>query len=96
VDLSAALHDYALEWTADPATGRPKAMKWMVDGVTFHEANLDVSWVTSAASPYTEKGQPWDQRFHLILNGGGALFFGGEGVLPGVPLSIAPFWRSCS
>lgn len=33
----AAMHDYALEWTSDPATGAPKRMRWFVDGLLFHE-----------------------------------------------------------
>lgn len=36
--------------------------------------DLNRSFVTSSASPYTKPGQPWDQKFHLMLNlavGGG-------------------------
>ncbi|PSC75318.1 Glucan endo-1,3-beta-glucosidase A1 [Micractinium conductrix] len=72
-DLSAAMHDYALEWSADGA-GRPLRMRWLVDGVQFHEQALNTSWSAGAASPYTQDGQPWDRRFHLVLNlavGGG-------------------------
>ncbi|KAI8476289.1 MAG: hypothetical protein J3K34DRAFT_365184 [Monoraphidium minutum] len=69
VDFSAGMHDFAVEWTSDLATGRPKLMRWLVDGVAFYERNLAASFRTGAASPYTADGQPWDQRFHLILNG---------------------------
>lgn len=36
--------------------------------------------LSCAASPYTEPGQPWDRRFHLILNVavGGNFFPPGE------------------
>ena len=68
-DFSAGFHDFALEWTSSPSTGRPQRMRWLVDGAVFYEQALNVSWRLSAASPYTQDGQPWDQRFHLILNG---------------------------
>ena len=124
----AGMHDFALEWTADPATGRPKLMRWLVDGQAraaggegvgseqaaasqlptrqrrpparpppfvpppclpaslppslpaclpaslpppaqaYYERRLDASFNTGATSPYTLPGQPWDKRFHLILN----------------------------
>lgn len=71
-DFAAAAHDYALEWLPS-AAGRPRLMRWLVDGQPFWEQQLNVSWRSGALpaeqpAPYTQDGQPWDQRFHLILN----------------------------
>lgn len=74
IDYSEAMHDYALEWTADLTTGRPKLMRWLVDGVEHHRQDLNRSWKSCENCPYTQDGQPWDQRFHLLINlavGGG-------------------------
>ena len=76
-DLSAAMHDYALEWTADGA-GRPLRMRWLVDGVQFHEQALNTSWSAGAASPYTQGGCRWWQVLvvppwvPLVAGSGGA------------------------
>lgn len=82
VDFSAGMHDFAVEWTADPAL-----MRWLVDGVPYYERALNASFRTSGASPYTQDGQPWDQRFHLILNRGWLLVgvpgVAGQGLGPG-------------
>ena len=67
-DFSAGMHDFALEWTSDLTTGRPKLMRWLVDGQAYYQVALDKSFKSSSASPYTQDGQPWDQKFHLILN----------------------------
>jgi beta-glucanase (GH16 family) len=73
-DFSQAPHTFALEWVPDAASGRPALMRWLVDGEELHRQRLDISWSVGPASPYTQAGQPWDQRFHLVLNlavGGG-------------------------
>ncbi len=31
-DFSQGYHDFVVEWTADPATGRPALMRWLLDG----------------------------------------------------------------
>jgi beta-glucanase (GH16 family) len=69
MDFSAGMHDFAVEWTSDVVTGRPKLMRWLVDGNVFYQRDLSGSFRTSDASPYTAAGQPWDERFHLLLNG---------------------------
>jgi len=56
-DLTANFHTYTLEWSATE-------MKWFVDNTLSHSENLNKSW----GSMYQRNGQPWDQRFHLILN----------------------------
>ncbi|EFN52976.1 hypothetical protein CHLNCDRAFT_137383 [Chlorella variabilis] len=80
LDYSATFHDFALEWTSNLTTGRPLLMRWLVDGTEFYRRRLDVSLKTHDASPYTQDGQPWDKRFHLILNlaVGGGFFPAGE------------------
>lgn len=30
------MHDFALEWIADPSTGRPRLMRWLVDGEVYY------------------------------------------------------------
>lgn len=51
----AAMHNFALEWTSDPVTGRPATMTWLLDGRPWYQQNLDISWSTGTASPYTER-----------------------------------------
>jgi len=73
-DLSSEFHVFAIEWDKD-------TMKWFVDDEKFHEQNLDRSWWSGVGdNPYTENRQPFDQRFHILVNlaiGGG--FFSGMG-----------------
>lgn len=58
--------------------------------MAFHEQDLNLDWTSSkinpADSPYTQNGQPWDQRFHLILN---LAVGGGPGYWP--PAEFGPF-----
>jgi len=71
VDLSQDFHVYALEWTGS-------TMKWFIDDYNFQTYDLNRWWNVTANGVYSKMGQPWDQRFHFILNlavGGG--FFGG-------------------
>lgn len=84
-DLSQDFHVYALEWTATSLT-------WFLDGVTFQSYDTQRWWNTTTNGPYWAKGQPWDRRFHFILNlavGGG--FFGGY---PDLQLSQAYAWAN--
>jgi beta-glucanase (GH16 family) len=67
VDFSREYHIFALEWTE-------KTMKWFVDNKNTFTVNLDKSF----GSFYKANGQPWDQRFHIIINVAvGGNFFGG-------------------
>jgi hypothetical protein len=72
VDLSAGFHTYALEWDELQA-------RYYLDTTLYWTVNLNVSWCPAGiACPYTKAGQPWDQKFHILLNmaiGGG--FFNG-------------------
>src|SRR3954447_24815566 len=67
----------SLEWSHDVAIFR-------VDDVEHFRADLNRNWYSGVGpNPYTANYQPWDQRFHLVLNvavGGG--FFGGA-YIPG-------------
>ncbi len=60
------MHDYALEWKSDPATGRPDTMTWLVDGVPWYQQNLNIDWSNGLASPYTQR-----ERGGLPAVGGG-------------------------
>ena len=35
-NFQATMHNFALEWTSDPATGRPARMRWLVDGEVYY------------------------------------------------------------
>ena len=66
-DFSAGFHDYAVVWT-------PSTMVWLLDGVTFHTMRLDGM---GFGGLYSAPGQPFDRRFHLVLNlAVGGNFFG--------------------
>lgn len=71
-DLSQDYHVYALEWTETQ-------MKWFMDSTNFYTLDMNTWWNTSINNnPYTARGQPWDRKFHFVLNlaiGGG--YFGG-------------------
>mmetsp|Transcript_12605 Transcript_12605/g.46046 ORF Transcript_12605/g.46046 Transcript_12605/m.46046 type:complete len:408 (+) Transcript_12605:235-1458(+) len=66
-------HSFTLEW-------EPKQIRWYADGQLFFSKSLDDDFTSSSApcTPYSEKGQPFDQHFYLILNlaVGGAFFPG--------------------
>jgi beta-glucanase (GH16 family) len=71
VDLSLDYHVYALEWTSS-------SMNWYIDNTLTQSYSLNRWWSSSAQGVYSAMGQPFDRRFHFILNlavGGG--FFGG-------------------
>eukprot|EP01118_Nematostelium_gracile_P003506 TRINITY_DN1407_c0_g1_i1.p1 TRINITY_DN1407_c0_g1~~TRINITY_DN1407_c0_g1_i1.p1 ORF type:complete len:691 (+),score=218.57 TRINITY_DN1407_c0_g1_i1:2113-4185(+) len=73
-DFSADWHNFQVIW-------RPSSVEWSVDGRVFRTATLDRSfWSGRGSNPYRANRQPFDRRFHFILNlavGGG--FFGGMG-----------------
>jgi len=81
-DLSTGFHDYALDWIANPVTGRPLEMRWSVDGTVFLVQDLSKRYFFP--SPLGETyppGTPWDQHFYLILNlAVGGNFFSGAGL----------------
>jgi beta-glucanase (GH16 family) len=71
VDLSLDYHIYALEWTQD-------YMKWYIDNTLTQSYSLNRWWNSSQQGVYSAMGQPWDRRFHFILNlAVGGNFFGG-------------------
>jgi beta-glucanase (GH16 family) len=57
VDFSREYHIFALEWDE-------KQMKWYMDNKNTFTVDMNKSW----GSIYKAKGQPWDQRFHIIIN----------------------------
>jgi hypothetical protein len=73
-DLTADYHVYAVEW--EPLN----EFRFFVDDTCIWRVNLSRSFNIGGVGPYTAPGQPWDQKFHLIINlaiGGG--FFKGYG-----------------
>jgi len=71
VDFSSTYHIFALEWDAT-------TFRFMMDGNTYWTSNINRNW----GKPYTKNGQPWDQRFHIIINlAVGGNFFNGYGTL---------------
>jgi beta-glucanase (GH16 family) len=76
VDLTNSFHTFALEWNHQNAS-------FSMDGRVHWTVDLNRNWYSGVGpNPYTANYQPWDQRFHLLLNlaiGGG--FFGGMGSL---------------
>jgi len=72
-DLSTGYHIYAAEWETNE-------IRFYVDDRMIASRNLDKSWCVPGRTncPYTQNGQPWDQKMHILLNlaiGGG--FFNG-------------------
>jgi beta-glucanase (GH16 family) len=67
-DLTADFHVYALEW-------EEKEIRTYVDDILLSTFDLDRNWYSGVGpNPYTKNIQPWDQRFHIIMNlaiGGG-------------------------
>jgi len=85
VDLSKDFHVYTLEWT-------PNYMKWYIDDVLTQNYDMNRWWNSSAQNVYSAKGQPFDQRFHFILNlAVGGSFFGGA---PPVTDAQSAAWAS--
>jgi beta-glucanase (GH16 family) len=75
-DLSTGYHVYAAEW-------EEKEIRFYTDNRLVGTRNLDKSWcVPGKACPYSQNGQPWDKKMHILINlaiGGG--FFNGYGTL---------------
>jgi len=72
VDLSKDFHVYTLEWTRD-------YMKWYIDNTLIQNYDMNRWWNSSARGVYSARGQPFDQRFHFILNlAVGGAFFGNQ------------------
>jgi beta-glucanase (GH16 family) len=67
-DLTADFHVYALEW-------EEKEIRTYVDDILLSTFDLDRNWYSGVGpNPYTKNLQPWDQKFHIIMNiaiGGG-------------------------
>jgi beta-glucanase (GH16 family) len=57
VDFSREWHTFALEWDE-------KQMKWFMDSKNTYTVQLNKNF----GSIYKANGQPWDQRFHIIIN----------------------------
>jgi len=68
VDLSADFHVFAVEWDKDQ-------IRWYMDGKMYHSMTLVRSFYSNkGTNPYNAQRQPFDQRFHLLINlaiGGG-------------------------
>jgi beta-glucanase (GH16 family) len=61
-DLSADYHVYGVEWTETK-------MSWFVDDDVFQTLDLNKWWnSTLNNNPYSARGQPWDRKFHFVLN----------------------------
>jgi beta-glucanase (GH16 family) len=77
-DLSTAFHVYAVEWEKNE-------VRWYVDQTMYHKMTLERSFYSGkGANPYTANGQPFEQRFHILLNlaiGGGFFPAGTYGTL---------------
>jgi len=75
-DLSTGYHIYAAEW-------EEKEIRFYMDDRLIGTRNLDKSWcVPGKACPYSQNGQPWDKKMHILINlaiGGG--FFNGYSAL---------------
>jgi len=68
VDLSKGFHIHAVEWDKDQ-------MRWFLDGNNYFNMTLNRSFYSGkGTNPYTTTHQPFDQRFHILVNlaiGGG-------------------------
>lgn len=68
MDLSADFHVFSVEWERDQ-------IRWYVDGQMYHSMTLVRSFYSNrGTNPYNAQRQPFDQRFHLLINlaiGGG-------------------------
>jgi len=75
VDFSADYHVFAVEWEENQMT-------YYVDNNVTWTVDLNKMWY-SGTKPYTQKGQPWNKRFHMILNLaiGGSFFDSSYGTL---------------
>jgi len=61
-DLSAAYHTYAVEWERDE-------IRWYFDKRMYYKTTLNRSfWSGKGTNPYTANRQPFDQRFHFVIN----------------------------
>jgi len=88
VDLSQDYHIYATEWEQNE-------IRFYVDNTMIASRNLDKSWcVPGKSCPYTQNGQPWDKKMHILLNlaiGGG--FFNGY---PALTNALVQQWTNPS
>jgi len=60
-DFTQAFHDFQFEWTET-------SMAWSVDGSLYHREELNRNFCESPGCPYLQQGEPWNKRFHLLLN----------------------------
>jgi beta-glucanase (GH16 family) len=60
-DFSTAFHTFAIQWEENFIT-------WSVDGTDFYTSISDRNWCESPGCPYKNNGEPWNQRFHMLLN----------------------------
>jgi len=62
VNLADDFHTYILEWDANE-------IRWYIDGNWRRSATLERSFYSGVGpNPYTANRQPFDERFHMILN----------------------------
>jgi hypothetical protein len=86
IDLSADYHVYSFEWDT-------KNMTWAVDGKIFYSQQVNRMWndgKTKAQNPYTAVGQPWDQKFFLVID----LIVGGNTFTGSLNYADAQKWSS--
>jgi len=77
-EFSADFHVFVFEWELDE-------MRFYVDSTLTWSVNLNKMW-----GSYTAPRQPWDQRFHMIINLAiGGNFFNG---MPGLTAAEAAAW----
>jgi beta-glucanase (GH16 family) len=61
-DLSTGFHEFSVEWNSE-------WMAFSVDNEEHFRVNLTRNWYGGVGpNPYKAEGQPWDQKFHLMIN----------------------------
>jgi len=85
-DFSADYHIWVFEWDETE-------MRFFIDDQPTWTVNLDKMW-SDPGNPYTANRQPWDKRFHMLLNVAvGGSFLNGYGTLS---YTEAQQWQSPS
>jgi len=78
IDFSADYHIFSVEWEENE-------MRFYVDDQKTWTVDTNRMWYsgTKGVNPYTANGQPWNKRFHMIMNLaiGGAFFDSSYGTL---------------
>jgi len=82
IDFSSGFHTFAVEWERDE-------IRWYVDSTMYSRLSLVRSFFSGrGANPYNDLRQPFEQRFHFVINMAvGGSFFNSYGTL--APLEAA-------